>query len=602
MADIYTIEAVDHVTDPAKRVEAALRNVARAAIRTDNAMKSLDASERFVAKSVMQAARSELAAARGLQRLSAVTPKVDRSAQGLTKTGAFLATTFGNLAARGISMAVGGFIDLGRSAFGAADHVGKTRLALTGMLGSQEAANREMAWGTKFAKDYGMSIADVHDQQRKFAGLGFGEEERKALLLMSGDMRAVGMSTEQVSRSMLQISQIASKGKLQGEELIVLAENGISLTKVYDALGRRLGKTREEIIKMQKAGTLKSGDALNAIAESLVETGGSKKLGEAGKKAAAGTMGGVAGKIGATFEEALRDASAKAEPQLVAGLNSILKGLGAAEGVTLTDAITNALNKVGSILEEIGPKIPGFIASIDSLASSLATIVKWLNLASGASDGVKASAPGSGAGSVVGEFAGGMASGKSFGDAYVDAVSTTLTKTLGGGMLADMGAWIGGQITTGMQNGIANGAAGPATAATDMANGAIDAANAGAGVQSPSWKTAETGSMIDTGLAMGITADQELAFTAAREMTEGAVYASEAALRVPTSSSLAQSAGEKAGVATATATSTSGGRDVNVTLSIQLSGGAGGDVGAVKGYLETDFISLLERALEGSGA
>ena len=105
MADIYTIEAVDHVTDPAKRVEAAMRNVARAAIRADAALKSGDAIGQHLASTMGRVARSELAAARGLQKLAAVQPKVDRSAQGLTKTGAFLASTFGNLAARGISIA-----------------------------------------------------------------------------------------------------------------------------------------------------------------------------------------------------------------------------------------------------------------------------------------------------------------------------------------------------------------------------------------------------------------------------------------------------------------------------------------------------------------
>jgi hypothetical protein len=137
-----------------------------------------------------------------------------------------------------------------------------------------------------------------------------------------------------------------------------------------------------------------------------------------------------------------------------------------------------------------------------------------------------------------------------------------------------------------------------------MARGAIDAGKAEAQVHSPSRAMAdELGSPMAAGAAMGIEADESLAFSAAKELADGSVYAAERALAAPSGATLT---GEGAAAGAATAAS-SGGREVSVTLSpgaiqINLSGAGADAVPSLQSFFESDFVALLERALEGSGA
>src|SRR5688572_21338715 len=388
MSDIYTIETVDHTTGPANAIAASLRNVARAQIRANEAMKAGDFAQQRLMRSAEAAARGELRAARAMKSLEmgptfrpsrAPTARAGRAGTrrrgSMSIGGIAVGGLIAGAALSGIRAATDGIIAFGAAILDTAKHVGSTRAALTGMLGSQAAADEEIANATKLAKQYGLGIADTLDQLRQFAAFGFGKEQRNALTLLAGDMKAIGMNAEQVNRSMAQIGQIQTKGKLQGEELIVLAENGINIEKVYSNLQRRLGKTREEVLKMQKAGKLKSGDALNAIAESIVQTGGSSKLGESGLKAAETTAGGATGRIGAIWEDAFRTAVAAAEPDLVRGLNAIAKGLGGAEGEGLAGAMTSAIKGVSKALEQFGPKLPALVDSLDKIAVALTKLI-----------------------------------------------------------------------------------------------------------------------------------------------------------------------------------------------------------------------------------
>lgn len=620
MADIYTIETIDHASPAANQIASALRNVARAQIRANDAMRAGDAMQQRLARSAAGAARAELQAARALSKLEVGPMRPQATRSGRIPRGAGRRSG-GGLGTIG-GVAIGGFIagaaldgirEAGRAMLGFADaikttagHVGRTRAAFSGMLGSQELADEEIARGTMLAKKYGLSIAETLDQQRQFAAFGFGREGRTALTLLAGDMKAIGMSAEQVNRSMAQIGQIKTKGKLQGEELIVLAENGISIEKVYANLEKRLGKTREQILKMQKAGQLKSGDALLAITQSVVQTGGGGTLGAAGLKAAETTTEGALGRINALFEGGFRDAVAAAEPELVRGLNSIAKGLGGAEGEGIAGALTAAIKTVGSALEQLGPKLPGLISSLERIAVATERVVSMWDKISAVLDfagsvGGKA-APGAAAGG-AGAFAGGLLEGKGAGESYLDAVGGTLKNAFGFGekSLFGMAVEQGKQIAEGVAAGINAQAFAPAAAATAMAQGTIAAHAAEAKIQSPSRAFADHGEMMPAGVAMGIEADQQLAFSAAKELADGTVYAAEGSLAVPPGTALAR-AGERAGESSS---SSSSAKEVTLNLGgfhVTLQGAGGEALPALKSYAEGDFVAMLERHLESVGA
>ncbi len=616
MSDIYTIETVDHTSGPANAIAASLRNVARAQIRANEAFKAGDFAQQKLMRSAEAAARSELRAARAGATLQTKkqpgffgnVAKGVKSRSGLGIGGVALGGIIAGAALSGIRAAVDGVMALGSAVLETAKHIGSTRAALTGMLGSQKAADEEIASGTKLAKQYGLGIAETLDQMRQFAAFGFGKEQRNALTLLAGDMKALGMNAEQVNRSMSQIGQIQTKGKLQGEELIVLAENGINIDRVYANLGRRLGKTRDQIIAMQKAGKLKSGDALNAIAESIVQTGGSKNLGESGLKAAETTAGGATGRIGALWEDAFRTAVQRAEPDLVRGLNSIAKGLGASEGEGIAGALTSAIKGIGSALEQIGPKLPGWIASIDRMAQAIEGIIRRWDQISGvfsktndaAGAAAKQAMPGAGVASAGFDFVGNLLGGDSIGE----AIKNTFLAQTPFGDLQKAGAAAGEQMAAGMAMGIQASAGLPAAAAAQMTTDTIGASRDAAGIHSPSKVMADNvGYEMDAGLARGLEEDQQLAFSAAKELADGTIMAAESALAAPAGGGLVRD-GERAG---ASSSKSSSARSVSVTIApgavtIQLSGAAADALPSLKGYLETDFIAMLERHLEGVGA
>src|SRR5690606_14158798 len=67
------------------------------------------------------------------------------------------------------------------------------------------------------------------------------------------------------------IFQISSKGKLQAEEAMQLAERGIP---VWGILGKQMGKTEAELMKMASDGKLLAKDVLPILADGLNENFG----------------------------------------------------------------------------------------------------------------------------------------------------------------------------------------------------------------------------------------------------------------------------------------------------------------------------------------
>jgi tape measure domain-containing protein len=70
------------------------------------------------------------------------------------------------------------------------------------------------------------------------------------------------------------IGQIRNIGKLQGDELNQLSEAGVNIDDVYTELQKRLGKTRDEVMKLKEAGKLQASDAIAAIQASIAKRTG----------------------------------------------------------------------------------------------------------------------------------------------------------------------------------------------------------------------------------------------------------------------------------------------------------------------------------------
>lgn len=103
------------------------------------------------------------------------------------------------------------------------------------------------------------------------------------------DLQAIN-PTANVKSLTLAISQIKGKGKLQGEELMQLAEAGLSQSSVMAALAKATKKSVGDIDKAIRAGKINAEQGIDAILASVQELTG-KPLGEAAIEKASSLSG-----------------------------------------------------------------------------------------------------------------------------------------------------------------------------------------------------------------------------------------------------------------------------------------------------------------------
>lgn len=156
-----------------------------------------------------------------------------------------------------------------------------TLIAFQTLLGSREEAERMMREAVRFAAQTPFETRDVVDAYQRLLTAGFKPVEIPVVLRGVGDLAAMkGFSQEIIDRVLLAFQQIRSKGRLQGEELLQLAEAGVPLGRVYEVLGRRLGVTAEQARKLQEAGRISADLGIVAVMEALRDSVSGGELGK----------------------------------------------------------------------------------------------------------------------------------------------------------------------------------------------------------------------------------------------------------------------------------------------------------------------------------
>lgn len=168
----------------------------------------------------------------------------------------------------------------------------------------------------KQAQLLGLDVQGTVGQFQKLLAAQFSVTQSKSLIGLGADLKvAANLTDEAVSRIFLALSQIKSKGKLQAEEMLQLAEAGLSADMVYTELGLRLNKTREEIMDLQKAGKLAPDlavDAVLAVGRKL--TG--RDTGMAAQENANSSLRGMWAKMVAGFDNFMIDVGVAVLPKL----------------------------------------------------------------------------------------------------------------------------------------------------------------------------------------------------------------------------------------------------------------------------------------------
>lgn len=170
--------------------------------------------------------------------------------------------------------------------------VQRLRVGMNMLTGSAEQGAIAFGMTDRTAKDLNIDLVEAGDSMRKLLAMQFKIGEADTFVRLGADLRAIGSTSEEVKRALMAISQIKSKGRLQAEEMLQLAEAGVSADLVYKELEKRLGKTRQEVLKIQAAGKIDQGMGLDAIKGAILKKVGQSEAGEAAKIFAQTTLAG----------------------------------------------------------------------------------------------------------------------------------------------------------------------------------------------------------------------------------------------------------------------------------------------------------------------
>lgn len=209
--------------------------------------------------------------------------KQGKGLQALEGIGSGLASFGGALAGVGATAAVaaGGLAIVGgKWALGALSFKENTLAAFKAMLGSSKEAQTTFAAAQKFAAETPFTTDQVVGSFQKLITGGFRGDQLTTLMKAAGDVGSL-MGTDKMDSVITALSQIQAKGKLSGEEMMQLAEAGISQKVVYETLAKTLGKTTDQVRALGEAGKISSAQGIAAITETIRTTLSGGELGGA---------------------------------------------------------------------------------------------------------------------------------------------------------------------------------------------------------------------------------------------------------------------------------------------------------------------------------
>lgn len=285
------------------------------------------------------------------------------------------------VAATAVAAAVGAVaVQFGSAVVKSAMFAQESKLALGNLLHNGESVEEQFSEITKLAAGMGLEVQGTTKQFQKLLAAQFTTEQSKQLIKMSADLRGVGASAENVQSVLTAMTQIKSKGRLQGEELLQLQEAGVSGELVFQALEKSLGKNRAEIQKLMQSGKIDASTGLNAIGEAVKKKTGIKEFGELGQKFADQTLTGMAGKLKGQMELLFIKAGEKVLPVLEKTLGPIAKDIMAAfdspEAAMVIDAIGDGFSLVAEALKIAWPIAKEFFKGFGSEMKAIIPILK----------------------------------------------------------------------------------------------------------------------------------------------------------------------------------------------------------------------------------
>jgi tape measure domain-containing protein len=177
-----------------------------------------------------------------------------------------LASHFGFLA----GFARTGALALGAATVGVAGYALKSAasmeqvgVSMETMLGSAAKAQTMMAGLQKFARDTPFEFGDVAKQAQHLLAFGFAAKTVIPSLTAVGNAASgLGLGAEGMDRVVTALGQIRMKGRVQGDEMLQLAEAGINANAYLE---RAFHLTPQQLQKAQQAGKISAAAAIPVI-------------------------------------------------------------------------------------------------------------------------------------------------------------------------------------------------------------------------------------------------------------------------------------------------------------------------------------------------
>lgn len=119
----------------------------------------------------------------------------------------------------------------------AAGRLEQVRIALTSMEGSAEGANKRLGELQDFAQKTPFNFEEIARGAQLLRGFGAQGEQVVPIMTAVGNAVSRSGRLESFTPALLQIGQMISKGRAMGEEMRILAENGVPLNAVMKELG-----------------------------------------------------------------------------------------------------------------------------------------------------------------------------------------------------------------------------------------------------------------------------------------------------------------------------------------------------------------------------
>jgi tape measure domain-containing protein len=463
-------------------------------------------------------------------------------ALGVAAAGAAVAV--GMLVKKVVEFGIRAGVAFGKAVVGMAAFAEDATLAfdlLTGSKGKGAATLKEV---TALSVELGIPLKQTVKDYQKLLAMQFTPKAAKDVIRMAADLQAIGVEADKVSSIIMTMTQIKAKGKLSSEELLQLAEAGVSTDLVFKALEKSTGKTKKEILKLIQAGKITADQGLEAIQQAVLAKTKTSKLGEAAAKAGT-TMTGMWNSIKAAAMGALMGIATDALPDIAAALKPImadvLSWMKSPQAKKFFDAIVAGarsvakhITKVWNLLGKMSTAFSeGFGEGFDSVAKGMKGIDE-IKLEPGdmqaAADGLIALAKALGMIAGAAEAAGRAwkklpdfgASGFGMGGSApgVEGIKYDTDQAtfdlFGVGGLGDQGEYTAGLkakgqeagkgLSSGMADGIKGGLSSVVQAATDVATSAITAAKNALGIASPSKVFMGLGKQVAMGMEEGIVA------------------------------------------------------------------------------------------------